>query len=112
MSALIDPLSISAQLTKGYGNEDAIRKTFGGMAHFAGTGPEGKTCRECRFWNYQRDGYHAKSGKHANMIKAQRCMRYTQMSQGKAGEAVPAQAMACKYFEAADQVRPLTRPSS
>jgi hypothetical protein len=112
MSALVDPLSLSAALTKAYGNEDSIRKTFGGMAHFAGTGPEGKTCRECIHWAYKRDGYHAKSGKHANMIKPQRCLRYSQLSQGKAGEAVPAQASACKYFEQSDQIRPLTRPTT
>lgn len=29
----------------------AIRATFLGQAHIAGTGPEGKTCRECIFWH-------------------------------------------------------------
>lgn len=28
-----------------------IAETFLGQAHIAGTGPEGRTCRECRFWH-------------------------------------------------------------
>ena len=28
-----------------------IADTYLGQAHIAGTGPEGKTCRECRFWH-------------------------------------------------------------
>lgn len=29
---------------------EAIYSTFIGQAHLAGTGPEGKTCRECALW--------------------------------------------------------------
>lgn len=28
-----------------------IADTYLGQAHIAGTGPEGRTCRECRFWH-------------------------------------------------------------
>lgn len=30
--------------------DHAIRRTFLGQAHIAGTGPAGKTCRECAFF--------------------------------------------------------------
>lgn len=30
--------------------DDAIEATEIGMAHIAGTGPAGRTCRECIFW--------------------------------------------------------------
>lgn len=28
----------------------SIAQSFAGMAHFAGTGPAGRTCRECDAW--------------------------------------------------------------
>lgn len=31
-------------------SDELIGKTFIGQAHIAGTGPEGKTCRECQWW--------------------------------------------------------------
>lgn len=40
------------------------RASYPGMAHFAGTGPRGKTCRECLFFNYGPHDYRAKNGKY------------------------------------------------
>lgn len=31
--------------------DNAIAATFLGQAHIAGTGPEGRTCRECKHWH-------------------------------------------------------------
>jgi hypothetical protein len=110
MNSLIDPLSSSAHLTKGFSNEDQIRRTFAGMAHFAGTGPAGKTCRECVFWNWSREGYYGQK-KFGGTLKPQRCLRYSQLSNGRQGETIPSNAQACKYFEPAPTERPLTRPA-
>lgn len=61
-------------------------KTFVGMAHFAGSGPKGKTCRQCLF--YGNEGY-KKTNKE---LKASSC------SKGLGGK-FPHSAMACKYFD-------------
>ncbi|NPD15294.1 hypothetical protein HOY34_08790 [Xinfangfangia sp. D13-10-4-6] len=46
---LSDHLQFGARM-KALPHKAAIRNTFLGQAHIAGTGPEGKTCRECAFW--------------------------------------------------------------
>ena len=71
---------------------DQINRTHPGMAHWAGTGPEGKTCRECA--DYCWGGrYLASSGKHAKgeLIPA-KCRKGT-------GGKFPHFARACKYFD-------------
>lgn len=68
------------------------------MAHFAGTGPQGKTCRECVFWKHTQYDYRAKNGKYGGQIKPAVCGRYRQMT-GAEGSKVPDDARACKYFE-------------
>lgn len=78
-------------LTRAHGAlEDNIRKTYAGQAHFAGTGPEDKTCRLCKYW---LDEGRAASG----ILKPAKCGRFKEMT-GKHGNAVPHQAPACKYF--------------
>ena len=111
MSLLIDPLGISSALTKAHADDEKMRKTHTGMAHFAGTGPEGRSCRECAHWMFKSDGYYSKSGKFANQIKPHRCAKFSQLSAGRAGDAVPANASACKYFEAAPIARAAVRPT-
>lgn len=75
-------------------------RTWPGMAHFAGTGPQFKTCRECSFWNNNGadPGYYAQGGKHKGTIKPRECARYTQLMAGAHGPAVPHGASACKHF--------------
>lgn len=63
--------------------------TVPGMAHFAGTGPTGKICRGCVFWQDLTD-----DGK----WKRDRCEKYRQLTQ-RVGEKIPAGTKACKYFE-------------
>lgn len=76
------------------------RNTSPGMAHFAGSGPERRTCRECRLWTGcgQDGGYYSKKGVHAGALKPRACQQYRDLMQGDVGPGVPHHAMACKYF--------------
>ena len=56
-------------------------QTFCGMAYFAGTGPEGKTCGVCVYWQ----------GK----PQAKCCVKFPQAKGGR----IPSYAAACKYFD-------------
>jgi hypothetical protein len=74
-----------------------IRATYAGMAHFAGTGPEGRTCRACIFWTGCGDpvGYSSKLG----TPNPRRCAKYQAVMNGKRGDKVPHDARACRHFE-------------
>lgn len=90
-------LDFNNHMTRGHGElEDSLRATHAGMAHFAGSGPAGKTCRECVFWTERN--YYAKGGKYAGAIKPSSCERYHQLT-GRQGEKVPHEAAACRHFE-------------
>ena len=72
-----------------------MSRTHDGMAHFAGTGPDGKTCRTCRYWrthDTQRLAIVARP-------KPSTCARYESLL-GKRGKAIPHDAHACKYYAA------------
>jgi hypothetical protein len=91
--------SLSQNLTSPNPQQDRLsRSSFAGMAHFAGTGPAGSTCRECRFWQHVQYGYHSRVGKYHGLIKPCACAKYRSIT-GRAGALVPDDAMACKYFE-------------
>lgn len=68
--------------------DDLARKSFAGMAHFAGTGPHNANCSQCQNWDVSQQ----KSG-------AARCTKYQRIT-GLPGPMVPDCAQACKYFEA------------
>lgn len=92
MSTLFGEDTVREHLTLGHGAlERNIRKSFAGMAHFAGTGPDDKTCRECQFW--RSEGWSA-----GGPLKAGACAKFRQMMQ-KPGPKVPHSASACKYFD-------------
>ena len=74
------------------------RASFPGMAHFAGTGPHLKTCRECIFWEHGPHDYRAKSGKHRGLIEPATCRKYRAITM-QVGSKVPDDAGACKYFD-------------
>lgn len=64
------------------------------MAHFAGSGPVGKTCRECEHWQMQ--------GRTVNgELKPGLCAKFRRLT-GWEGAKVPDLAAACKYFEETD----------
>jgi hypothetical protein len=79
----------------------ALRQTYLGQAHIAGTGPEGKTCRECKWWGKLKTdkianpGYYAEPPRH---LKQARCHRPVPH---KARRVFPHTAIACRLFEAA-----------
>lgn len=72
-------------------------QTHSGQAHWAYTGPEGKTCRECRSWScspiYRRDEFGA--------LKPRQCRKYRGLMGGVSGKGIPHDAISCKYFVAA-----------
>lgn len=83
----------------------ALRATHIGQAHIAGTGPGGKTCRECRFFGVPGErgqivspGYYA-SGEFANCLKQGRC--FAPMTH-KVKRRFPHHALACRLFEQDD----------
>lgn len=67
-----------------------IRRTMPGMAAWAGGGPPQALCRDCSWFPFDKDA----SG------KSQRCAKFTALSRGRRGPAVPPNASACRYFEA------------
>lgn len=78
------------------------RASFAGMAHFAGSGPETKTCRECAFWAHNNN-YYSKRGKHHGLIRPARCRKYRALTNTDGGQ-VPGDAAACRHFEQAQVV--------
>lgn len=77
--------------------------THKGMAHWAGSGPMGKTCRECAFWQT--------SGRWQNDEPTpSKCARFFQLMH-QWGQTVPHRAYACRHFEQAEQPQPLRRPA-
>jgi len=79
-------------------HDRAARATFPGMAHFAGSGPRGRTCRECIFWAHQKNDYRSKNGKYGGLIKPAPCRKYQTFMRDQGG-AIPDDAAACKYFD-------------
>ncbi|OCP36752.1 hypothetical protein [Ensifer sp. LC163] len=92
-----------------------IAETYLGQAHIAGTGPEGKTCRECIFWHIWKSrkvaggsiekvpadpGYYGKRHKKAPCeLKKAFCNRPIL---NKANRLIPHSAKACRLFEAVE----------
>lgn len=89
---LLDPRKISAKLTM---TTHEQRVTHKGMAHFAGTGPNGRTCRECIHWDHFNGSYRKGDGR----ISKASCKKFSALTRGEKGHPVPDDAMACKYFD-------------
>jgi len=83
-------------------SEDAHRVTEPGMAHFAGSGPPGKTCKDCAFKGYRRPGNaHFDPVKNDYVVHMRRtggCAKFRELS-GNHGLAIKGTCRACKYFE-------------
>lgn len=85
-------LSVDTSLT-GLREVDALAShTYAGQAHLAGTGPAGKTCRECE--HFKGDGYNVGSG----LPRPGRCQKFMAMMNSAYPPKIPAAAAACKYF--------------
>ncbi|MDH7790710.1 hypothetical protein [Ochrobactrum sp. AN78] len=116
---MADHIIMNEHLTKA-GFDGAVSKTYLGQAHFAGTGPTGKTCRECIFWHqwkwkkpangkYERvscspDRYGKAHRIHAGEPKKARCNRPIA---NKANRLIPHFAEACRLFEPGNNIMPL-----
>jgi hypothetical protein len=96
-------------------HEQAIRNTYIGMAHLAGSGPEGRTCRECihygsmgKWGDRQGPGYYSESDPlKANQLKQGRCFYAIPH---KSPRRFPHDARACRFFEASETPWPLEKP--
>jgi hypothetical protein len=75
-----------------------------GMAFFAGTGPFGKTCGDCKYrglsrqsqkviWSERLQEYVHKT------YRTTQCAVFKRLNGGRTGTAVKADYAACKYFE-------------
>lgn len=108
---MTDHLELTAHRTKAEFDQQ-VRVTYLGQAHFAGTGPAGTTCRQCRFWHLSdADGepqppYY--SGETGELHKA-RCNR---PMMNKAHRRVPHDAPSCRLFEASDNPKPAKKPDA
>lgn len=74
-------------------------RTVEGMAHFAGTGPQGKTCRQCEHWTGCGNGsdYYSPNSKYHGMIKPRCCEQFLKLT-SQIGPAVPHNMAACRHF--------------
>lgn len=100
----------------------AIRETFIGQAHIAGTGPAGTTCRQCtHFHRWRRDketgrdaivppGYYSKRHKESPLeLKKAYCNRPIL---NKARRLIPHVAKSCRLFEKNPTPPPITKPET
>lgn len=101
--------ALSLHLTEPNPQIGAFRRmTVPGMAHWAGSGPPSRSCRECKFW--EENGYYAKSSFHGQTLKPGHCKQYSRMMQGTVGGRIPHETASCKYFEASDAPMPVVNP--
>lgn len=73
-------------------------KTAPGMAHWAGSGPSGRTCRTCVFWTGAgggRNGYYADG----RGLMPRACLKYKNLMHGKRGAPVEHWRWACRHYE-------------
>lgn len=86
-------LNLTPHLTipEGYEERRKHQRSHKGQAHFAGTGPGNKSCRECVSWQHTGQ-YDGKGPKPA------RCRQFQTLT-GKQGPNVPHTAYSCKYFQ-------------
>lgn len=75
--------------------------TAPGMAYFAGSGPPGKTCGDCKFRGYRKEGTSrfspSKNQYYTPMVKMYGCAKYKNMT-GRHGDRIDEKLHACKYF--------------
>lgn len=83
-------------LTLMYHEDRAVGNTHPGMAHFAGTGPDNRTCRECCEW-HQLGYYAASNKKHGPTLKPGGCRKYAELMK-KEVQKVPHSASVCRWF--------------
>ena len=110
-----DHLEFSKHLTAATFDEK-IKNTFLGQVHIAGTGPSGKTCRECFFYQYVHKGrvapyeYYGGGNKEtARQLKKCRC---TYPMPHKAKRGFPHWAKSCSLFQQSKNPPPSVDPKN
>lgn len=89
--------------------ESQMRQTAEGMAHWAATGPERTTCRQCSHWNHE--GYYSAGKKiGGNALKPGVCSKYAALTRRK-GKKIPHATPSCKYFEQSDRAPTIQKPA-
>jgi hypothetical protein len=114
---------ISSHLTKPQGERLAALQeiTIPGMAHWAGSGPDGETCRQCAFWSRikrvnkdtgdQEYGAIKRIGRQPDGTPSPRaCSKYSQLMRGIRGGKIPFDTPACNKFEASGNAPPAALP--
>jgi hypothetical protein len=86
-------------LTAGYTPEFVamVRATKSGQAHWAGTGPAGKTCGQCDhlgYWEQVRNS----AGDNVYSRRRTGCAKFFQLT-GNHGAVIPPGAGACRHFQ-------------
>lgn len=89
----------------------SIQQTYGGMAHFAGTGPDGRTCRECAGWRRNAAKFARDEIKDGGGLLPRRCRTFRKPMGGLDGAVVPHMASACRHFCEAANPPPVEPPS-
>ena len=77
-------------------SERGFARTPEGMAHWAGSGPKGKSCRECK--HYTNEGRYSQNGKFPGYLKPGRCRKYATFMRRR-GPKFPVRTASCKHFE-------------
>ena len=92
---------LANHMTRPQGAEMAAMQaaTAHGMAFWAGSGPEDRTCRECKLWGWYRPHKRTEEG----ALRPRCCAAYRAMNQGVQGGGVPHDIPACKYFRPTDE---------
>lgn len=75
--------------------ESAEARTAPGMAHWAGSGPDGAKCGKCAFY-----GYHYRKSNGDTSRRASSCEKFFKMM-SKHGDGLDKNQLGCKYFEPA-----------
>ena len=90
-------LDFDDTLTQDDGFKETIAKTHKGMAHFAGTGPAGKHCKDCPYWGLPGARYESVGG--FKQPKPRPCAMFKKLARNpKTLPKVPGTAKACKYI--------------
>lgn len=89
--------------------DSQLQRTHIGQAHLAGTGPAGKTCRECLFYGHgvRRWPDYYEAGETRDQLMQSMCGKPIP---GKARRKFPHHALACSLFEQLDNPPSVNRP--
>lgn len=85
--------------------DEQLAQTHHGQAHFATTGPEGRTCRECRWWAHLKQKWHPYNG----ALRDSRCIKFKRLT-GRRGKPVPHYAASCSHFQEGEHIPDVIKP--